>query len=112
MNAVRLIPVYICALLLGAHFYRSYDYVLLGISLLLPFMLLIRKVWVARIMQLFLLLGAAEWIRTAIILADIRRQEGAPWIRLVIIIGSVALFTTLSVLLFQLKSLKKRYGIK
>jgi hypothetical protein len=112
MNAVRLIPVYLCALLLGAHFYRSYDYVLLGISLLLPFILFIRKVWAARATQIFLLLGAAEWIRTTIMLADIRQQEGMPWTRLVVILGSVALFTALSAFLFQLKSLKKRYGMK
>ena len=112
MNAVRLIPVYICALLLGAHFYRSYDYALLGISLLLPFIMFIRKVWAARVMQLFLLLGAAEWIRTAMMMADLRKQEGMPSTRLVIILSSVALFTALSALIFQLKSLKKRYGMR
>ncbi len=111
MNAVRLIPVYICALILCAHFYRSSLYPLVLISFLLPFLLLIKKYWIARMMQIFLFLGAAEWIRTLYYLAVERHENNMPWMRLSIILASIAVFNAGSALLFQLKSLKKRYHL-
>ncbi len=111
MNLLRLIPVILSMLLLAAHFYRA-GYLILVIAMLLgPLVLFICKPWTARVIQVVLVLGGIEWIRTLINLATIRQSVGAPWERLALILCGVALFTIASALVFSLRSLKKRYGI-
>ena len=41
----------------------------------------------------------------------IRQDSGKPWMRLAIILGSVAVFTAASGLVFRLGPLKKRYKL-
>lgn len=106
----KLLPVVVSALLLGAHFLRSEQTILVGLSLMLPFSLLIKQAWSARLVQFFLVLGTAEWVRTLFLLAADRRADGQPWTRLVIIIGLVAAFTGFSALVFRCSSLQKRYN--
>ena len=109
MNFLRLLPVIFSFLLLAAHFYRAGEAVPAGISLALPFLLLLKDRWVARVLQICLLLGSLEWLRTLYPYALQRIELDQPWIRLVIILGSVAAFTALSALVFQSQSLRKRY---
>lgn len=104
-------PVVVSALLLGAHFLRSGQTILVGLSLMLPFILLIRQVWAVRIVQFFLALGAAKWLRNLFLLAAERHADGQPWTRLVIILGLVAAFTGFSALVFRCSSLKMRYSL-
>lgn len=111
MNAIRLIPVYISSLLLGAHFMRLGFYPITALCLLIPFLLFLKYKWVARGIQLFLILGAIEWIRTLYIYAIEREAMSESWTRLAIILGSVSLFTGLSAFVFLFKSLKKRYSL-
>jgi polyferredoxin len=68
--------------------------------LLLPFILLSRKKWVMRVFQLILLGGAAIWIERTFVLIQVRQQYQMPWLRLSIILATVALFTLLSALVF------------
>ena len=109
MNFLRLLPVIISFLLLSAHFYRSGEmiFALLSIALCIP--LILRKAWVPKLIQLFLLLGAIEWIYTIVSVAQIRVQFGSPWLRMAIILGAVALFTALSGLVFRSRALRERY---
>jgi len=86
MNMLILLPVMISSLLLGAHFLRLDQPLLVVLSLLLPLILLFRKFWVARLMQFYLIFGAVEWVRTLFFLVAERRAEGQPWSRLVIIL--------------------------
>ena len=58
MNVLRLIPVILSFLLLGAHFYRSGQVMLAAICVALLFLLFIRKSWVPRLFQILLVLGA------------------------------------------------------
>lgn len=111
MNAIKLIPVYISALLLGAHFMRLGLYPVVAFSVLFPFLLFIKNKWIAKATQLILLLGALEWIRTLYVYASEREEMGEPWTRLAVILGSVALFTGGSALVFLFKSLKERYQL-
>ena len=112
MNFLRLLPVFLSALLLGAHFLRVELIPLVVPALLFPVLLLFRRAWTARLVQIILVLGALEWIRTLIFLVAERRAYGLPWIRLVIIIGLVAVFTGSSALLFSYcRSLRKRYKL-
>jgi len=109
MNFLKLLPVVISFLLLAAHFYRAGQVLLTGISLALPFLLFLKEAWVVRLIQVALLLGSLEWIRTGYVFAQQRIEFDQPWTRLVIILGSVALFTALSALVFRSKSLRQRY---
>lgn len=111
MNAVRLIPVYVSALFLSAHFFRLSLYPLVFTCLILPFILFIKKTWAARFVQVFLLTGSAEWIRTMYFLVLGRQEIQMPWVRMAVIIGAVALMTGASALLFRLKPLRERYGL-
>ena len=105
MNAIRLIPVILSFLLLGAHFYRSGQVVLSGFCIAVLFLLFLRKSWVPRMFQLLLILGSLEWLRTLYIFAAMRIAWDQPWTRLAIILGAVALFTALSGLVFRNKKL-------
>jgi len=110
-NLLRLIPVILSFGLLAAHFSRAGLLPLMILSVLLPFLLLIRKSWVARSMQILLLLGAAEWIRAMFGYIEIRKEIGDDWGRLAIILVTVALLTACSGLVFRGKSLKQRYAL-
>jgi hypothetical protein len=109
MNVIKLLPVIFSFLLLAAHFLRAGLIPLVAIALLLPFLLFVRQIWVARSTQIALVLGALEWLRTLLGLIDIRQEAGQPWTRLAVIIGIVAAFTGFSALIFRCKSLKVRY---
>ena len=111
MNVLRLLPVILSVLLLGVHFLRLGLIPLAVLALQLPVLLLFRQVWVARLMQIILILGALEWVRTLFILVAERCTDGQPWGQLAIIIGLVAVFTGCSALLFYCSSLKKRYKL-
>lgn len=111
MNFVRLLPVVISALLMAAHFSRADNLVLVVVALGAPILLFLRKPWVARGMQVVLLLAALEWVRTLISIAVRRQEAGEPWLRMAVILGVVALSTGLSALVFLHKGLKERYSL-
>ena len=110
MNFLRLLPVIISLLLLGAHFLRAGQSILVTASLLLIIPLLLRNAWVPRLIQLVLVLGAVEWLRTLYNVAQIRMDMGMPWTRMALILGGVALFTALSGLVFRSEGLRKKYS--
>lgn len=109
LNFIRLLPVILSALLMAAHFSRADQTGLAIVGLLIPFLLLIKRRWVAIVFQVLLLLSAIEWIHTTQRIVQIRQANGEDWTRLVIILGSVALFTALSALVFESKRLKQRF---
>ena len=98
---LQLLPVVISLIVLGAHFLRSGSVVMVAITLVVLGLLFVRRLWAARTIQAALLLGAVEWVRTLTRLAAWRAQEGQPALRLVLILGSVALLTGLSALVFR-----------
>ena len=112
MNLLRLIPVLLSFGLLAAHFSRANLFPLVIVSLAIPLLLLIRNAWAARSIQILLLLGAFEWIRSMFGYIEVRKSIGEDWGRLAIILGTVALLTACSGLVFRGKSLKLRYKLK
>ena len=112
MNLLRLLPVILSYGLLAAHFSRADLFPLVLVSLAIPLLLLIKKAWAARTIQLLLLAGAAEWIRAMFGYIAIRKETGEDWTRLAIILIAVALLTACSALVFRGKSLKKRYQLE
>lgn len=109
MSLLSLAPVFISFLLLAAHFVRAGQTAVVVALLSLLLILLLKKAWVPRVIQVVLLLGAIEWVWTLYSVAQLRIQLGMPWVRMAVILGSVALFTALSCLAFSSGSLRKRY---
>ncbi|MCJ7795287.1 MAG: hypothetical protein MUQ56_00705 [Thermoleophilia bacterium] len=111
-TALLLAPAATGCILLAAHFLRFYAFGIVGFLLLLPFLLLVRRVWAARIVQIVLLLGVLVWGRAGYVFAHQRMLAGEPWGRLVIIIGGVTLYTLVAAVLFETPPLRRRYGLR
>jgi hypothetical protein len=105
------LPVVLSLVILGAHFMRYGDSIGVIAALLLIALLIVRRPWVARLMQVVLILGALEWVRTLYELAQVRAALGQPFTRMMIILGLVAAVTFCSALLFQSLALKKIYRL-
>lgn len=109
MVLVWLIPVFMSLLLLAAHFLRYGNILFMALSLLVIPLLAIRKKWVVLLFRILLFLGTIEWVRTIWTLAAIRMEFGKPYLRMAIILGGVALFTVLSVFVFNSRRLRNRF---
>ena len=103
------IPVALSLAVLGAHFMRYGNSIAVVGSLVLIALLFIRRAWVARLMQVVLILGAIEWVYTIYELVQVRAAHGQPFTRMVIILGVVVAFTLISALLFQAPAMKRIY---
>lgn len=110
MIALQLAPVVLSLLLLGAHFVRAGNWILVVVVLVLVALLRVRRRWASWVVQVGLLLGAAEWVRTLLHLVAWRSQAGEPMARLVAILGGVALLTALSALVFRSGRLRGWYA--
>lgn len=106
MIFLRLLPVLISFLLMAAHFVRAGQMGIVIALLALLLLLALRKAWVPWIIQLVLLLGTVEWVRTLIAVAQVRIEFDMLWMRMAIILGAVALFTALSCLVFRSEVLR------
>ena len=111
-KVLLLTPVVISLLVLGAHFLRYGFSIGVIAALLLIALLFVRQPWVARVMQVVLVLGALEWLRTMYELGHVRALHGQPYGRMLAILGVVAAVTICSALVFQSKTLKKTYGLE
>jgi len=107
MNHLWLLAPAMSFMLLGAHFFRAGQWPLLLVCVLLLPLLLVRSAWVPRLMQACLLAGSLEWAWTAFVLAQQRMALGQPWMRLVAILGAVAIFTAASALAFGMRRRRK-----
>jgi hypothetical protein len=105
------VPVVLSLVILGAHFMRYGNSIGVVGALALIALLIVRRPWVARLMQVVLVLGALEWVRTLYELAQVRAALGQPFTRMTIILGVVAAVTFCSALLFQSPALKKIYRL-
>lgn len=106
MNFIRLLPVILSCLLMSAHFSRANLNAIVLLWLVLPFLLFVKRKWVARLFQLLMIIGSIIWLDTTYRLITMRQALGESWTRLAIILGVVALFTLLSALVFENRKLK------
>ena len=109
MTIAWLLPPALAAIVLAAHFYRAGNLVFCGLSAGLVALLFVPRAWAVRVVQLGLLAGAFEWGLTLIRLVEVRQAMGQPYLRLAAILGTVALFTALSALVFRNTALRRRY---
>lgn len=99
----------IAFLLLAAHFIREAAYLLMGLCLAAPFLLVIKKRWALISVQLLAFAGAVIWVGISIGLVHQRMMSGNPWNRLVIILGAVTLFTVVAGALLSSDVARDRY---
>lgn len=90
---------------------RSEGYLLVALSLATIVLVFIRRSWAARILQVVLLLAAAEWVFTAINLIEARRALGADYVRAAGILLAVALVNVIAAALYRTPRLARRYRL-
>lgn len=56
---------------------------------------------------LYLLLGSAAWVQTALTLVAMRQEHGLPWHRMAMILGGLSLLTAVAALLLQTGPMKR-----
>jgi hypothetical protein len=98
MKVLILAPVVLSSVLLAAHFLRAGQFALVALSLGTPLLLALRRSWATTTVQVLLILGSLEWLRTLAVLMEARRAAGEPFVRLVLILAVVAALTAGSAL--------------
>lgn len=109
MVPLLLLPAVLSLLVFCAHLFRDGSIFLMLPVLFSLFLLLVRRAWVARFFEVLLLVAALEWARSALFLALERDEAGQPWLRAVLILAAVALFTLFSGSLFETRALLRFY---
>lgn len=106
---LRTLPIILAAILLAAHFLRSYSLLPMALSLLAPCLLFIKKRWSLLILQLLTLPAAAIWMLTLNDIIQQRVFEHRSWTASAIILGVVTAFTLLAGWLLNSPRVKERY---
>lgn len=104
-----MLPAVMCFLLMGAHWLRAENLVLVGISLAMVFLLWIRRPWMRRVVQVLLVLAALEWVRTTYGITQVRMEEGKPWARAAVILLVVAGLNLLAAGLLEVRQVRRWY---
>ncbi len=107
--SIRISLFTIAALLLGAHFYRAGNFLLVAVCLAAPLLFLYKKRWSLILLQLTAYAASATWLWTAYELTQSRQQSARPWTTAAIILAVVALFTLLAGLLLNSRCMRERY---
>ncbi len=106
---LRLIPVVLSLLVLGAHAFRAGSVVVVTLLAMTLALLFVPRRWAARVVQVVLVLGTIEWLMTLAQLLFERSFTGEPVARLVLILAAVAAFTAASTLVFRSAPLRAFY---
>lgn len=98
--------------ILAAHFLRMGAMSGVLVCLSLPVVAaLTRARWALRSLQAVLLLGSLSWVATALRLAAQRRAAGDPWLRMALILGTVAALSALAAVLLNRRSVLDRFPL-
>jgi hypothetical protein len=97
-------------LLLAAHLVHAGAMPLAALAILLAGLLVVRRPWAARALQVVLAVAVIEWILTTVGLAQQRLRHDEPYVRLAVILGSVTVFTALAAAVFQHPVLRAYFG--
>ena len=98
-------------LLLAAHLFHAGVMPLAALAILLVGLLAVPRPWSARTLQVVLAVAVIEWILTTVGLAQLRLRHDQPYVRLAVILGSVALFTAVAAVAFQHPLLRAYFGL-
>jgi hypothetical protein len=111
VTAWLLAPAGLSLLVLGAHFLRAGRLALVVAVLVLFGLLFVRRPWAGRTVQVALLLGALEWVRTTLVLTGERASMGRPYGRMVVILGAVAAVCAGSAWLLRAERVRLWFGM-
>lgn len=109
MVVLLLTPTVLSFLVFSAHLLRAGMGILIPLVLLSLGLLWLRTPCVARFFQFALLVIALVWGAQILLIAARRMADGEPWIRMAVILSGVALFAIVSALLFETRTLRRRY---
>jgi hypothetical protein len=98
---LRLLPAVLSLVILGAHFLRLGNLVVVALLIACIGLLRARRPWAAYSVQTILAMGIVVWILTGYGIALVRIQNGEPWIRMAVILGAVAVMTLYAILSFR-----------
>ncbi len=98
MLVARFVLVALMLVILGAHYFRAAVFPLVGLCLICLVAMWIPRRWTMFPVQLVLGLGTLEWVATAMRGVYERQQDGEPYLRMAIILYSVAALTALAAL--------------
>lgn len=107
---LRVILIAFSFLMLAAHFSRADNTYLTILSLIIPFLLFVKKRVMLIIVQVFCYLGAIAWLFSMYGYIQQRIVMDIAWGRLAVIISVIALFTAFSGFLLNSDVMKKRYN--
>ncbi|UCD93622.1 MAG: 4Fe-4S binding protein [Candidatus Zixiibacteriota bacterium] len=93
MGLLRVTPVILSALLLGAHFLRAGNHGLVAAALAAPSILFYRRRWVLYATAGLLITGALIWAETTWTIVHFRMGNGQSWLRMFAIMAGVILLT-------------------
>lgn len=106
---MRRIPFVIAMIILAAHFLRTGALTLTLLCLLFPFLLFIKRSWVITATSLFAYIGGIIWLFVTYELYLARVASGQPWTRMIVILGTVAIFTFAAGMLLKTAAVRKHY---
>jgi hypothetical protein len=106
---LRIFPVILSALLLAAHFLRSFSLLAMLLCLAAPLLLLIKRSWILRVMQILCAVSTLIWIIALYEIVQQRIYEGRSWTASAIILGVVVAFALLSGWLLNAPEVKNNY---
>ena len=106
---LRILPVIISAVLVAAHFLRSFSLLPMLLCLAAPALLLIKRQWSLVLLQCLSVIAAAFWMYVLYGIIQVRIFDGVSWTASAIILGAVALFTLYSGWLLNTPEIKNRY---
>lgn len=110
MTFLLVLPTILALLTLAGHFLRYGLYPLTVVLVALLPLLLVERRWVARVMQVVLLIAALEWVTVLKDIATERAMDGRDSRKSGIILGGTALFTLGAAVLYQTPRLRRRYA--
>jgi hypothetical protein len=111
MLALELLPAALSLLVLAAHFLRRGRIGLVIVPVVIVGLLFVRRRWAARAVQGALGVGLAVWLVTLYVLVSERLRTGRPVVRLALILGAVAAFTTASLLAFLASAVRRHFRL-
>lgn len=107
---LRFLPIILAAILLAAHFLRSFDLVPMLLCLLAPLLLLIRRRWSLLTLQLSTIPAALLWLLTLYGIIQQRIFEGRSWTASALILSVVAAFTLFAGWLLSSPQVKEKFS--
>jgi len=106
---LRITLLALAAILIAAHFLRSFAIIPMLICLTAPFILLIKRRWSLITVQVLTIVAAAIWLNTLNGIVQQRVLEGRSWTASAIILGVVTGYTLLTGWLLNSPSIKEKY---